>query len=72
MRESVEKCKERIKNDDFLFGEEAIVKFYGKEMIERLKKEDPQTYCFLRDDAMYMPSDVIKDKNPAILQKYND
>ena len=60
MKESIEKCRERIKNDDFFFGEGAIIAFYGKEMIERLKKEEPQTYCFLRDDPIYMPSDVIK------------
>ena len=60
MKESVEKCKEKIKQDDFLFGEGGIISFYGKEYVEKVKREDPQTYCFLRDDPMYMPSDVIR------------
>ena len=63
MKDSVEKCRERIKKDDFLLGEGGIIAFYGKEMIERLKKDDPQAYCLLRDDPMYMPSDVIRKDN---------
>ena len=61
MKDSVKKCLKRIKNDDFLFGEGGIIDFFGKELIEKYKKEDPQLYCFLRDDPSFMPSDVIRD-----------
>ena len=64
MENNIEKCIERINNDDFLFGEGGIIAFYGKEMVEKLKIEKPQTYCFLRDDPMYMQSDVIRNKKP--------
>ena len=61
MKDNVKKYIKRIKNDDFLFGEGGIIAFFGKDMVEDLKENDPKTYCFLRDDPAFMPSDVIRD-----------
>ena len=47
------------KEEDFLFGEEQLIKIVGKEEVERLKKEDPNLYEILRDDPTFMESDVI-------------
>ena len=51
-----EDCIERIKNDDFLFGEGEIVKFFGKRFAEKIKKNNPVAYCSMRDDPTFMPS----------------
>ena len=47
------------KEEDFLFGEEQLIKIVGKEEVERLKKEEPNLYEILRDDPTFMESDVI-------------
>ena len=52
---SREECIERINNNDFLFDEGAIVKFFGRRFTEKLKRNNPEGYCILRDDPTFMP-----------------
>ena len=42
--------------------EEPLIETYGKEEIERLKREEPELYISLRNNAAFMPSDVITDE----------
>lgn len=54
---------EKIKEEDFLFGDETLIEIYGKPFLEKLKKEKPQEYINLRNCAAFMPSDIITNKN---------
>ena len=58
-RENDERGVKMKKEEDFLFGEEQLIKIVGKEEVERLKKEEPNLYEILRDDPTFMESDVI-------------
>lgn len=52
----------KINEEYFLLGEEPLIETYGKEEIERLKREEPELYISLRNNAAFMPSDVITDE----------
>ena len=55
----LEQCKERIKNNDFMFGDDVIVAFFGKRFAEKIKRNNPVAYCSMRDDPTFMPSLAI-------------
>ncbi len=52
--------EKKIKEEDFLFGEETIIEIFGKEVIETLKKENYKGYVALRNCPSFMPSDIDK------------
>lgn len=58
-RENDERGVKMKKEEDFLFGEEPLIKQFGKEEVERLKKEEPEIYENLRNSPIFMESDVI-------------
>ena len=60
---------EKIKEDDFLLGEEPLIEIFGREFLEKLKKEKPQEYINLRGCAAFMPSDIIRPKQAKNLEK---
>lgn len=51
----------KINDEDFLLGEEPLIETFGKEEIERLKREEPELYAALRNNPAFMPSDIIMD-----------
>ena len=55
----IEQCKERIKTNDFAFGDDLIVNFFGKKFAEKLKKNNPVAYCSMRDDPTFMLSGAM-------------
>ena len=62
---------EKVKEEDFLFGEEALIEIYGKEFLEKLKKENYQAYSDLRNCAAFMPSDIDRPNKKEIENIYN-
>lgn len=50
---------ERVKEEDFLFGEEHLIKLFGKDTIEKMKREDYEGYVTLRNCPSFMPSDIV-------------
>jgi hypothetical protein len=55
---------EKVKEEDFLFGEEELIKIFGKKYLDKLKKENYEEYVSLRNSPNFMPSDIDFDKNP--------
>lgn len=49
----------KVKEEDFFFGEDTLIEIFGKERIEKLKKEDYARYVRLRNSPNFMPSDII-------------
>ena len=60
-----EEALRKIREDDFFFSDESVIKVFGKEGTEELKRENPEYYCLLRDSPMGMPSDIITDDETA-------
>ncbi len=60
-----EEALRKIREDDFFFSDESVIKVFGKEGTEELKRENPEFYCLLRDSPMGMPSDIITDDETA-------
>ena len=54
----------KIKEEDFLFGEEQLIKTFGKDYVEDLKKRDYDRYVLFRNDPTLMQSDIIYTKQP--------
>ena len=50
--------KNKTKESDFFFGEQGLIDAFGKEEVERIKKEDYDMYVRLRNCPAFMPSDV--------------
>lgn len=55
---------EKVKDEDFLLGEENLIKLFGKEFITDLKKNNYNAYVDLRNCPAFMPSDIIRDERP--------
>ncbi|MBR3680607.1 MAG: hypothetical protein IKL79_01220 [Clostridia bacterium] len=54
------------KEDDYFFGEGGLIAAFGKEMVEKIKKENPEMYARLRNSPCFMPSDVARDADDLI------
>ena len=63
---------EKIKEEDFLFGEEQLIKVFGKDYVEDLKKRDYKRYVLFRNDPTLMPSDIIYTKQSKTPKEYKN
>ena len=54
--------EDKTEKEDFLLGEEELIEIYGKEFLEKLKKENYQAYSDLRNCAAFMPNDIDTPK----------
>ena len=49
------------KENDFFLGEQGVIDALGEELVEKIKKEKPELYISLRNNPIFMPSDVADD-----------
>jgi hypothetical protein len=49
------------RDDEFFFSEDGMIAALGKEMVEKIKKEDYEMYKRLRNSPCFMQSDVAED-----------
>ena len=62
----------KIKEEDFFFPEQMLIDFFGKEEVERLKKEDPEAYKVFRNSPIFMPSDVVYEDSKTAKDIYTN
>ena len=62
----------KIKEEDFFFPEQMLIDYFGKEEVERLKKEDPEIYKNFRNSPLFMPSDVVYEDSKTAKDIYNN
>jgi hypothetical protein len=49
------------KENDFFLGEQGLIDALGEELVAKIKKEKPELYASLRNNPIFMPSDVADD-----------
>ena len=49
------------KENDFFLGEQSLIDALGEELVAKIKKEKPELYISLRNNPIFMPSDVADD-----------
>ena len=54
--------KKKVKNDEYLLGDEALIEALGADYVAEIKRDKPELYQVLRNNPIFMPSDVIHEK----------
>ncbi len=49
------------KETDFFLGDQGLIDALGEELVSKIKKEKPELYASLRNNPIFMPSDVADD-----------